>query len=868
MSDPLVTMFLDEARRHGEVLLAELAAPETDPARYEGVVNAAQSVKGAALIVSADAVARMVDPIERVYAAAQRDGVAVDETTRRELLRSAKALSEVAALSADDFAIWSAQDPSAPPDSTLFPEDQLRSLSPSSHGRDLTMLELFRMEVAAQSTALGDALVAVEASPDPRRELERAMRAAHSIKGAARVLQVDAAVSLAHVMEDYFVAAQAVGAALPAEAVDVLLSGLDVLSAIAEATKDDFGEWLLANGARISSVIDRVKRLGESGVDPRTVEVTPQQMMAPPPDPIVETRGRVVKVSAENMNRLMGMAGELVVGGRRLEALVSSARALRDRQRFVSQAIDELAAVVQRDASAMAALEELRAAHEAMTKQVEAHGEACDDHVQRSNDLSSRLYRDVMESRMRPFSDGTKALPRMVRDIARSLGKKVKLEVIGAETKVDRDILERLDSPLTHILRNAIDHGVEPPAERNDAGKPEQATVKLEARHRAGTLSVTITDDGRGIDLEALRRRVVERGVLEADVVERLSEPELLECIFLPGLSTAKTVTDLSGRGVGLDVVKTVVQEVGGSLRVHTDAGRGTSFHLQLPLTLSVIRAIVVEIAGDPYAIPLSRIDKVVRPQASDIQDVEGRQYISLDGRNIGLVEAKTVLELDDPAPPTRDICIVVVSAHASSYGLRVTRLLGEDDLVVRPLDPRLGAVPDISAASIMAHGEPLLILDVEQVVQSIENTLGRRVPMRIAGDLAPRAKKKKRALIVDDSITVREVERQIMTNRGFEVDVAIDGVDGLQAARRRPYDIIVTDVDMPRMNGIDLVRSLKADERLRSVPIIIVSYKDRPEDRLRGLEAGASYYLTKSSFDDHALTDTVVELIGEPEIE
>lgn len=882
MSDPLLALFLDELKSHVAALRAEIGAPASDPKRYESVVHAAHSIKGASMIVSAEAAGKLVDPIERIYGVARRDGRVVDEVMRHSLLGAVEMLEELARVAPDDVVTWSQANlaaasargspkvapaikmkRTAPPPSTV----DLPPLRDLDVSRDLTMLELFQMEVEAQSSALSDALVSLDSSSDPRRELERAMRAAHSIKGAARVLQLSAAVELAHVMEDYLVAAQAKSAVLPAHAVDVLLGALDVLTKIADATKGEFKDWLAQNHGLITSAVGKIKELAATGVDPRQVEVPQEAMMARPPDPIVETRGRVVKVSAENMNRLVGMAGEMVVGVNRLQSLLGSVKLLRDRHRAIDGCLDEVAALVQRDPGATAALEDARRALQEAASILDQHNADAEGHLLHSNDLSARIYRDVMESRMRPFADGVRALPRMVRDLSRALGKNVKLEVIGQEVKVDRDILEKLDGPLTHILRNALDHGVELPSERAAAGKPEQALVKIEAKHWAGTLSVTISDDGRGIDTAKLRARLREREFFAPETIDRLSEAEVLECVFLPGLSTAAQVTDISGRGVGLDIVKTAVQEVGGSVRVHNDPQlRGTHFHLQLPLTLSVIRAVLVEIAGDPYAVPLTRIDRVVMPLLKEIREVEGRQYIDVDGKNIGLVDGKQLLELEGTEAASERLCVVVISSHGSTYGLRVTRLLGEEDLVVRPLDPRLGVVRDVSAAAIMSHGDPLLILDVDQLVQSVDATVSDRRLLRLAGGVELRAKRKKRVLIVDDSITIREVERQILTSRGFEVDVAIDGVDGLQAAKRRAYDIVITDVDMPRMNGIDLVRSLKQDERLRSLPVMIVSYKDRPEDRTRGLEAGASFYLTKSSFDDKALLDSIIELIGEPD--
>ena len=488
-----------------------------------------------------------------------------------------------------------------------------------------------------------------------------------------------------------------------------------------------------------------------------------------------------------------------------------------------------------------------------------------DDHAARAEDLNARLYREVIASRMRPFGDGTHGLPRLVRDMARSLGKEARLVIVGDRTEVDRDILEKLESPLSHLIRNAVDHGLEMPGPRTVASKPPAGTIALEARHRAGMLHVTVSDDGAGIDLARLRKKVVERGLNTAAVVARLTEAELLEFLFLPGFSTAPAVTEFSGRGVGLDVVQDTVRRVGGNVRITTAAGKGTTFHLQLPLTLSVIRAVVVDVAGEPYAFPHTRIDRLVRVRRDEVRSIEHRQFVTVDGANVGLVLAGQLLDIPAPTPTTAELPVVLLSDGTGEYGLIVDSFRGEQDLVVRPLDARLGKVPNLSAAAILDDGSPVLIVDVEDLLRSMDQFIQSgslvRCETRSAG-----SGRKKRVLVVDDSITVREVERQLLLHKGYEVAVAVDGMDGWNKVRAERYDLMVSDIDMPRMNGLQLVQAVRADERLRDLPVIIVSYKEREEDRIRGLEVGANSYLTKSSFHDNRFMEAVVDLIGPAE--
>jgi two-component system, chemotaxis family, sensor histidine kinase and response regulator WspE len=314
-------------------------------------------------------------------------------------------------------------------------------------------------------------------------------------------------------------------------------------------------------------------------------------------------------------------------------------------------------------------------------------------------------------------------------------------------------------------------------------------------------------------------------------------------------------------------VVQEMVKTVGGVVRLTSKPGRGTRFTLHLPITMSVIRALLVRIAGEPYAFPLNRIDRIIRVPRDEVRRLEGRPHFLMDDHLIGLIDAVQVLDLPEVVDESDPMSVVVVSDHGARFGMIVDEFLGERDLEVRPLDHRLGKPPDINSASVLDDGWPVLIVDVEDLVRSIDNLLGGKRLKGIASpaSVASKARKAvKRILVVDDSITVRELERQLLESRGYAVDVAVDGVDGWNAIRQGDYHLVISDVDMPRMDGITLVRSIKQDPRLKSIPVVIVSYKDREEDRMRGLDAGADGYLTKSSFQDRTFLDAVADLIGE----
>ncbi len=771
-----------------------------------------------------------------------------------------------------------------------------------------SLMDLFRSEADGQVATLTEVLLALDAGGGSPQALESLMRAAHSLKGAARIVGLDAAVRVAHALEDQFVAAQRGELTILGPLVDVLLKAVDLLSEISGVSEPQIAIWQAANEARIAATVEALEGLGTKALvaaapespapDPPEVpnepdlpgsaeirteanepedEIpnepnSPQVISSSPSPAATEVPGRVVRVSAEGLSRLMGLAGESLVQARQLRPFVDALAAIRSRQ---SALIEALRAVEDRRTSgssvASASVGELLAQARAdagrCVDELGREVEAFDDYARRGEDLAVRLHQEVLASRMRPLSEGARGFPRMVRDVARDLGKKVRFEVRGETTGVDRDILDKLEAPLNHLIRNALDHAIEPPDERSGAGKDPVGTIRLEARHSAGMLQIAVVDDGRGVDPAALREKVVRRGLVSGDMAGRMTEAELLEFLFLPGFSTKESVTEISGRGVGLDVVQDMVRTVGGQVRVASKPGKGARFTLHLPITMSVVRALLVKIAGEPYAFPLNRIDRIIRVPRSEVRRLEGRPHFAIDDQLVGLVDAVLVLGLPELGAAGDPMSVVVVSDRGARFGLIVEEFLGERDLEVRPLDPKLGKPSDINSASVLDDGWPVLIVDTEDLVRSIDNLLGgKRLKTRIDAhsDSGKLRKTVRRILVVDDSITVRELERQLLEGRGYAVDVAVDGVDGWNAVRVGDYHLVITDVDMPRMDGIALVALIKRDSRLRSTPVVIVSYKDREEDRMRGLDAGADGYLTKSSFHDRTFLDAVADLIGE----
>ena len=578
-----------------------------------------------------------------------------------------------------------------------------------------------------------------------------------------------------------------------------------------------------------------------------------------------------MRVSAESLTRLVGLAGEALVETRQLRPFVDGLVGLRASQVDLCDILATLDDQIGAEAASFPPtiapiVERARTRADKALASLMKYVEDFENFARRNEDLSGRLHHEVIVSRMRPLADGIRGFPRLVRDLARTLGKQVRYEVRGEQTGVDRDILDKLEAPLSHLLRNSIDHGIESPEDREAAGKPPYGSIVLEARHRAGMLQIILSDDGRGIDVERIRARAVERDLVPRHVAERLTEAEVLEFLFLPGFSTRERVTEISGRGVGLDVVQSMAKAVGGVVRVASMPGRQTVFTLQLPITMSVVRALLVDVAAEPYAFPLTRIDHIQLVSHVDVRTMEGRQFFRRDGESIGLVGASQVLGTGPSSSPPDPMPVVVISDRGQQFGMIVDAFLGERDLEVRPLDPRLGKVADVNSVSLLENGDPVLIVDVEDLVLSIDNMLmGRRLTRVDFEQISRRIRRTKRVLVVDDSVTVRELERQLLQTRGFDVDVAVDGMDGWNAIRGGDYDLVVSDIDMPRLDGIGLVSLVKGDPLRKDIPVVIVSYKDREEDRLRGLEAGANRYLTKTSFHDQTFIATIIDLIGDP---
>ena len=475
------------------------------------------------------------------------------------------------------------------------------------------------------------------------------------------------------------------------------------------------------------------------------------------------------------------------------------------------------------------------------------------------------LEQEIKRVRMLPLSTITGTFSRMVRDLAHSSGKEAILEITGGDTELDKQVLEQIKDPLLHLLRNAVGHGIETKDVRVKQGKSPTGTITLAAEQTGKNIVIRVSDDGSGLDLESVRESIARRGVLE---VETLTEADLKEAIFQAGVSTSPIITDLSGRGVGLDIVRKNIEALRGTVDVSSEPGQGTTFTLTLPLRLASSRGLLVQSAGHTFAVPLNGILKIESYTPQQISSLEGHDTVLYDGQPLTLVRLSDVLELSPVRDPeqseTSEILAIVVAAAERRMAFAVDGLGGEQEMVIKTLGKQLSRVGGIAGATVTGDRKVILVLNVGDLIKlsirgkrrSLLSTLS--APATMATENA-----QKQILIVDDSITTRTLEKNILEAAGYDVRLATDGQEALgNISAAGVPDLIVTDVAMPRMNGFELTQHVKEDESTGHVPVILVTSLDSDEDKAQGIAVGADAYIVKSSFDQDNLLETIEQLI------
>jgi len=720
---------------------------------------------------------------------------------------------------------------------------------------DDDMVELFFDEATERLEALAGKLVEIERQPGDIELLRDVFRDLHTVKGSSAMVGLKPINTLAHAAEDLVGQIRDAGRAVDGGVIDALLAALDGLREMLDTARD---RHPIAYDP--APVIARLRNPGspQAATHGAAVAATPT---APAADHHERARP-TIRVDFEKLDRLLNLVGELVLGRDELRGAVGALASVTAELARSDNNMSSLRAVARR-AVGNGSTRGLDSLGDELSRVERVLGDVTTDldhGTDRLDTISGELREQVMRLRMVPVTGVFKKHVRTVRDLTANLGKRGRLELIGEDTELDKLLVEALDEPLMHLVRNSVDHGIETPDLRAAAGKPLEGVVTLSAAHRGNQVEIRVGDDGRGLDPAKLKAKALERGLLTEAEAEGLSDREIRELIFRPGFSTASQVTEVSGRGVGMDIVRqTIVTRLKGTIDVESTTGQGSTFVLKLPLTLAIIQVVVARAGGETFAIPLDVVQRVLSVPATEIQLVGDREVVIVRGKHVPVIRLDAVLELEGGGSDV-EVPLVVVEHGGNTYALVCEHLVGKREIVIKSLGNLLATVPCVAGATLLGD-RVALILDVPAIVQralaqpAALTRPARREASRTAGSAS-------HVLLVEDSDIVRESLRRILVDAGYVVTVAVDGTHGLELAKSRRFDLVSTDVMMPRMDGYELTRALRAMPEYAEIPIVMVTSMGERIDRVRGFDAGVDEYITKPH-DRTQLLRAVRKLLG-----
>jgi two-component system chemotaxis sensor kinase CheA len=717
-----------------------------------------------------------------------------------------------------------------------------------------SLMSTFLEEVEEHVSVFNRDLLALEAGDgDPAALLQSLFRTAHNLKGASRAVDVGLVESACHGLEDVLALARDGVRPLDTEAFAILFATADAIQDAGARLKEK--QSLAASP--LAALTSRLMASAPAAV-PLSVPAGPAPTPATPlgPSQVDRRDGGTLRVSAEKLDTVLARSGELLLAVRQAErrrgewtALeVAAAGVAADFRLF--QALLPAAVATENRAAAQqvgAGIDKLKDGLERALADAAAGGRGL---VRTAGDLDS----GVRSLRMVPFAEAGQGLERTVRDLALAAGKEVVFKLVGHEVEIDRAVAERLKSPLLHLVRNAVDHGIGTPAERAAAGKPSAGVITVSAALKGAQVEIAVTDDGRGLDRQRIREEARARGLPEP-----ADDRDLLALVFRPGLSTARALTAVSGRGVGLDVVKSQVNALHGTVALESIAGSGTTFTMTVPLTVTLIGALLVESAGRTFAMATTQVLGLRRLSPHEVRNVGGRQMLAVNEGMLPLLSLAGALGL---APPRRDRgqggFVVLVDAGTSRVAFVVDELLAEQDLVVTALGRRLRRVPHVAGCALLEDGDIALILSAAELAESALKAPLRGPLLSAAGPEAAR----RRLLVADDSVTTRTLEKTMLEEAGYEVRLAADGHQAWRILQEEAIDLVVADVEMPGMDGFTLTDTLRHSTALGRIPVVLVTSLSSDKDRARGLEVGANAYIVKSGFGRAGLVDAVGQLL------
>jgi len=737
---------------------------------------------------------------------------------------------------------------------------------------------------------LNQAILVFEKDVSNLELLKEIMREVHTLKGTARMMGFSDVVTLSHKVEDIFVRIKEGGLQPTKRLYDVVFQALDMLTNMVELKLKDAKETVdvekmcgQIEAVLSASGLQGIEELSQRKADKVVSEMAESKVVEtelPPTFPI-ETEGKVavseVKIAQEGKKTIR-------IGLDKVDALYNHLVELIMAQMGVHQRFEDLIKLNHRakhlreiktelDANLGLPESDNKKLHESITKfnktehvlleEISKYSAAYESDIVKLDAITEGIRQQVMTMRMQPISSVFDFAARLVRDLSRQFNKEIDLLISGVEVELDNNITEMLKDPLVHLLRNAVDHGVEEPATRVSLGKKKTGTITLSAKPEGGDILITIEDDGKGIDKELIKETAIRKGLVSGEKAKDLSDEEIYGFIMKPGFSTSEIITDTSGRGVGMDVVKTVVDRLNGNLIIESNKGWGTRFVLKVPATIALINVLFVRVGNMTLAIPSVNIDQITLISRKDVKTLEGKPSVSMKGRTIPVVNMADICMLEKEAGKNGEGVPIILSR---SYGKKVvfvvSEFLYEKEVVFREFKGYLKRPRYFSGVTTLGTGEVVLILNMQELIRA-RDLVGVLPIGEVSKGVKPQAKRNA-ILIAEDSMITAELERNILINAGYEADVATDGIEAMEKLHSKKYDLLVTDIDMPGMNGFELTSKVRADKRLKDTPVIIVTSREKVEDKRRGVEAGADAYILKKEFDQSSLLNTIKRLIGE----
>ncbi|MFC2060243.1 response regulator [Chloroflexota bacterium] len=759
------------------------------------------------------------------------------------------------------------------------------------------LLDTFKIEAQEHLNALSSGLIDLEKATTTQKQLEiteTIFREAHSLKGAARAVNMTDIETLCQSLESVFATLRSQEITSSTELFDLLHEAVDSLGKLLSATE---GKPASSGQSALAGLIER---LGDAAAGRKIVEqesvIKAQAQPVPdtrPPTPDTETSPRdieiptpttseTVRVSMAKLSLILFQAEELLLAKlasrqriAELEELNSTLTTWEKEWRRIYPELQRLRHSLEKrgnqsnnDSSPMARLIEFLDWNQVQVKQLENKLASATRAAERDNHaiglMVDSLLEDTKRVMMVSFSTLLEAFPRMVRDISRDRGKETELVIQGGEVEIDRRILEEMKDPLIHLVRNSIEHGIETPAERQQRNKPSKGTVTLAVAQRNSHIELLISDDGAGIDTARIKATAIRLGTMSADEATKIPDSEALSLIFLSGVSTNPIITDISGRGLGLAIVREKVDKVGGTISFETHPGDGTTFRLVLPMTAAAFRGVIVRLAEYLFVLPTTNVERVVKVSKEEIRTVENRQTIELNGQAISLVRLEDALEMarqNTPNGSESSLPAVVLHADGKRIAFLVDEVIDEQEVLVKSLGKQLPRVQNIAGVTILGTGKVVPVLNVRDLMKSaVQASMGIAKPAIVPAE--KKEGKKPALLVVEDSITARTLLKNILEAAGYDIATAVDGIDAFTQLHSGEFDVVVSDVDMPRMNGFDLTAKIRADKKLGDLPVVLLTALESREHRERGVEVGANAYIIKSSFDQSNLLEIIRRLI------